>query len=209
MIELNLNAGLLAPGTHPGLWARLRQWLGPRHQPAAADLWAECRVDEAARAAWRDPVQFRREHVPEGSRARQVLDEAARRAGWGSPPPAGMSRGVAMGEIGGTWVALVAEVSEDGDGGRVHRVVAAVDCGAVMDFDDARLEIQRGLRAGLHAEVDHADHVRLDVWWVCGDVPGRDRGEAARRAVGPALANALRALHDSRARARALAEATA
>ena len=209
MIELNLNAGLLAPGTSPGLWARLRQWLGPQDPPSAAGLWTECRVDDAARAAWRDPVQFRREQLPDGSRARQVLDEAARRSGWGTTPPDGVSRGVAMGEIGGTWVAVVAEVTEFGGMAQVHRMVAAVDCGAVIDFDDARRDIQQGLRAGLHDEVDHADTVRLDVWWVCGDVPGRDRSEAARRAVGPAVANALSALHDSRARARALAEGAA
>ena len=42
-------------------------------------------------------------------------------------------------------------------------MVAAVDCGAVIDFDDARHDIQQGLRAGLHDEVDHADTVRAQI----------------------------------------------
>ena len=173
-------------------------------------LQAECEVNRAARAAWRDPLQYRRECLPVGSRGRLVLNEVARRSDWSRTPPAGVARGVAMGEAEGAWMAMVAEVSGDSAGTRVRRLVVAVDCGPIIDNHDARRAVLSGMQAGLRAAVDDADAVPMEVWWVCGgDVPGRGGLAIARRTVAPAIANALSALHTGRARTRALAALSA
>lgn len=201
MIELNLPAGL-APTPRPASpWNRLRGLLRAASPATPVTGWAECRIDAAARAAWRDPVQFRREHLAVDSRARRVLDEAARRSGWAGVAPPGVWRGVAMAESGAAWVALVAEVSSPHT---VQRLVAAVDCGPVIDLDQARQEVLQGLRAGLQAAVADAERVQIDVSWVVSDVPCTGREQAAAQAVAPSLANAWSALRAGRARERAL-----
>ena len=112
--------------------------LSPAHptQPAhlserdAATFFRECFIDRLARAAWRDPVQYRRELLADSPRLRAVLDEAARAAGWSRLLPDGHARGVALSVSGGVLAAHVAEVSFD-DGARfqVHRLEAVVDRG--------------------------------------------------------------------------------
>jgi isoquinoline 1-oxidoreductase beta subunit len=201
MIELNLPAGLAPAEPAPSPWNRLRRLLRTASPAVPGATWAECRIDAAARAAWRDPVQFRREHLPPQSRGRRVLDEAARRSGWAGLPPQDVWRGVAMAEQDGTWVALVAEVSSARD---VRRLVAAVDCGPVIDLDQARQDVTRGLRAGLQSAGIDPDAVRLDVAWVVSDVACTGREQAAAAAVAPVLANAWSALRAGRARERAL-----
>jgi isoquinoline 1-oxidoreductase beta subunit len=97
----------------------------------AATFFRECFIDELARAAWRDPVQYRRELLADSPRLRGVLDEAARACGWSRPLPEGHARGVALSAAGGVVAAHVAEMSLDDAGvSRVHRVVAVIDCGA-------------------------------------------------------------------------------
>ena len=234
MIELNLPGCKLSTGapwtSAPGAVGRMwRLWRGhglPLALPAApppdsirlppvapvpvGTAWAECRVDEAARDAWRDPVQFRRERMPADSRARRVLDEAARRARWSQALPAGQARGIAMaGPEGaqGAVVACVAEVSGDDAGmPKLQRLVAAVDCGAVIDLDAARHDVMEALREALPGEHLDLDPRAIEVWWVCSEVACSDRTEVARDAVAPALRNALGALRLERERACALEE---
>lgn len=201
MIELNLPAGLAPAEPAPSPWNRLRRLLRTASPAVPATTWAECRIDAAARAAWRDPVQFRREHLPPQSRGRRVLDEAARRSGWAGQAPHGVWRGVAMAEQDGTWVALVAEVSSPRD---ALRLVAAVDCGPVIDLDQARQDVTRGLRSGVQSAGIDPDAVRLEVVWVVSDAACTGREQAAAGAVAPALANAWSALRAGRARERAL-----
>jgi len=96
----------------------------------AATFFRECFIDELARAAWRDPVQYRRELLADSPRLRGVLDEAARSAGWSRPLPEGQARGMALSVTQGVVAAHVAEISFDEDGvSRVHRVLAVVDGG--------------------------------------------------------------------------------
>jgi isoquinoline 1-oxidoreductase beta subunit len=97
----------------------------------AATFFRECFIDELARAAWRDPVQYRRELLADSPRLRSVLDEAARAAGWGRPLPEGHARGIALSVTQGVVAAHVAELSLDDEGAsQLHRIVAVVDCGA-------------------------------------------------------------------------------
>ncbi|MGO4841398.1 xanthine dehydrogenase family protein molybdopterin-binding subunit, partial [Rhizobiaceae sp. 2RAB30] len=106
-------------------------WRAVAHTQHA--FWTESFVDELAHAAGQDPFDYRRSLLPQGSRERKVLETAAEKAGWGVPLPAGRGRGIAIAESDGTIVAEVVEVSLGPDGmPRVHRVVAAVDCGTVI-----------------------------------------------------------------------------
>ena len=96
----------------------------------AATFFRECFIDELARAAWRDPVQYRRELLADSPRLRGVLDAAARTAGWSRPLPEGHARGIALSVTHGVVAAHVAEVSFDEDGvSHVHKVVAVIDAG--------------------------------------------------------------------------------
>jgi isoquinoline 1-oxidoreductase beta subunit len=116
-------------------------------------------IDELAAAAGMDPLAYRLALLPENSAARRVLEEAADRAGWGTPLPDNGGRGIAHHQVswGGTHVAEVAEVSVEGGVVQVHRVVCAVDCGLVVNPDmvEAQMEsgIAVGLSAALHGEI--------------------------------------------------------
>ncbi len=109
-------------------------------------------IDELAAAAKRDPFQFRRDLLSGEPRYRGVLELAAERANWGKPLPAGVARGIAVAQCFGTYVAEVAEVSVSLDGTpKVHRVVAAVDCGMVVNPEIIRRQIEGGIAFGLSA----------------------------------------------------------
>lgn len=109
-------------------------------------------VDEVANAAGKDPVEFRRRLLAKHPRHRGVLELAAEKAGWGKPLPAGRSRGIAVHESFGSFVAQVAEVSVAPGGAlRVHRVVCAIDCGQVVNPDTIRAQMEGGINFGLTA----------------------------------------------------------
>jgi isoquinoline 1-oxidoreductase beta subunit len=109
-------------------------------------------IDELAAAAKRDPVEFRRALLGKQPRYRAVLDLAAEKAGWGKPLPAGQFRGIAVAQSFGSYVAEVAEVSVDADGTpKVHRVVAAVECGMTVNPDIIRRQIEGAMVLGLSA----------------------------------------------------------
>jgi len=80
------------------------------------------------------------------------LNLAASKAGWGTPLPAGRSRGIAVYKAFDSYVAEVAEVSVGSDGApRVHRVVCAVDCGPVVNPDIVEAQMQSAIVYGLTA----------------------------------------------------------
>src|SRR6185437_5163053 len=112
----------------------------------------ECFVDEVARAAGKDPYEFRRALLAKHPRHLGVLELAAQKAGWGTPLPTGRTRGIAVAESFGSYVAEVAEVSLDGKGmPHVHHVVCAVDCGPVVNPDTIEAQMQSGIVYGLTA----------------------------------------------------------
>lgn len=121
-------------------------------------FFTECFIDEMAEAAGKDPLEFRRMLLQKKPRHRTVLEVAADKAGWGKPLPAGRARGIAMVESFTSHVAEVAEVSINPDGTpRVHRVVAAVDCGMIVNPDTVRAQVESaivfGLTAALYGEI--------------------------------------------------------
>jgi isoquinoline 1-oxidoreductase beta subunit len=111
----------------------------------------ECFFDEVARAGKQDPLELRRKLLAKAPRHLRVLDKAAGAAGWGKPLPEGRARGVAVHECFGSFVAQVAEISIDDDRVRVHKVTCAVDCGAVINPDTIRAQMDSGVAWGLTA----------------------------------------------------------
>ena len=111
----------------------------------------QCFIDEMAYELKRDPLDLRLELY--SGRAAEVIKLAAEKAEWGEPLPEGWGRGLAYhATFGVTHVAYVAEVSVDESGKvRVQRVVAAVDCGEVINPDNVAAQIEGGIAFGLTA----------------------------------------------------------
>jgi isoquinoline 1-oxidoreductase beta subunit len=117
-------------------------------------------VDELAAAARKDPLALRHELIggtpPQSVRVNparllHVFDLAAEKGRWGTPSPRGRGRGMA-GICGwGSYVAYVAEVSVSSGSVRVERVVAAVDCGQVINPDMVAAQVEGGIVFGLSA----------------------------------------------------------
>lgn len=107
-------------------------------------------IDEMADALDMDPLEFRRQRY--NGRALEVIELAAEKAGWGDPLPDRWGRGIAhnaLFEI--TDVAMVAEVEVDGAAVKVHRVVAAVHCGQVVNPANVEAQIEGAIAFGLTA----------------------------------------------------------
>jgi isoquinoline 1-oxidoreductase subunit beta len=115
--------------------------------------------DELAHAAGKDPFALRRELLAKHPRHKAVLELAAARAGWGSALPAGVGRGIAVHESFHSFCALVIEASLDGKRVRVRRVVAAVDCGRVVNPAIVEQQVESaviyGLSAALKQQITH------------------------------------------------------
>jgi len=129
-------------------------WRGVGHSENC--FVVESFMDELAHAAGRDPLAFRLAHLAKGSRARAVLELAAEKAGFGAPAPKGIFRGIGLTRAFSTYCAEIAEVSVEGHDVRVHRVVAAVDCGAVVNPDIVAAQIEGGICFGLGAALYQA-----------------------------------------------------
>jgi len=109
-------------------------------------------IDELAAAAKQDPLQFRLALLGKQPRYKAVLELAAEKAGWGKPLPSGVFHGIAVAQSFGSYVAEIAEVSVAADGTpKVHRVVAAVECGMTVNPDIIRRQIEGAMVFGLSA----------------------------------------------------------
>jgi isoquinoline 1-oxidoreductase beta subunit len=122
-------------------------WRAPGQQNG---VYRECFVDELAQAAGRDPLEFRLAMLEPGDKNRRVLAAAAKAAGWGAPPPAGVGRGLAVVEGFGSYAAGVAEVSVSTDGVlKVQRYVVAVDSGYFVNPDICAAQAESNAIYGL------------------------------------------------------------
>lgn len=140
--------------TEPGV--QVWFWRSVGHSQNA--FFLESFIDEMAAAAGKDPVAYRRELLAEQPRLRAALDLAAEKAGWGNVLPSDVHRGVAVASSFGSHVAQVAEVSVSSAGQiRVHRIVAAVDCGRTVNPAIIRRQIEGatvyGLSAALYEQI--------------------------------------------------------
>lgn len=123
----------------------------------------EVMMDLAARAAGKDPVEFRLAYLTgEGDAERKAaaLKLAAEKAGWGKAAP-GRVQGIAVHKSFGSYVAEVVELSGNLDDGIViEKVTAAVDCGIAVNPDVIKAQIEGGIGYG----IGHAmrDQITLD-----------------------------------------------
>ena len=187
-------------------------------------FYNETFMDELAQAAGTDPVEFRAKHLTPGSRHLAVLNEVAKRSGWGTALPAGTGRGVALVESFNTIVAHVIEASVKEDGSpKVHKVTSVVDCGMLVNPVAGEAQIMGGTIMGLSSAIGEAitldkgavqqssfpDYpiltladapATMDVHFMeTGDVIG-GLGEPGVPPAAPALANALFAATGKRIR---------
>lgn len=173
----------------------------------------ECFLDELARAAGKEPLALRRLLLAHSPRHLGVLKLVAEKSGWERPLPDGKSRGIAVAESFGSYVAQVAEISIDNGQVRVHRVVCAVDCGHVINPNTVRAQIQSavvyGLTAALKGEISIRDggvvegnfdsypllraHETpiIDVHLVPSEADPGGVGESGTPTIAPAVANAV------------------
>ena len=115
-------------------------------------FFRECFVDEMAHAAGQDPYQYRRKLLSKSPQRLAVLEAAAQKAGWDQPAAQGLSRGIALVEAYGSLCAQVVEVSIGDQGqARVHRVVAALDTGHVVNPAILASQVESGIVYGLTA----------------------------------------------------------
>ena len=112
-------------------------------------LAAESFMDELAREAGADPVDYRRRHLGD-ARTRAVLDAAAERFGWTARPAGegeGIGRGIAVARYkNAKGYCAVAVEAEIGDDARVVllRAVVAVDAGEIVDPDGLAAQLEGG-----------------------------------------------------------------
>jgi len=124
-------------------------WRSVQNAPNAFGV--ECFMDELALKAGKDPIEFRMQFFGNNPRARRALQTAAEKAGWGQSLPKGKGRGIAQHYCFGTFVAQVADVSVNEKDGtfKVDRIVAAVDCGPVVNPNPLVAQIEGGIVMGL------------------------------------------------------------
>jgi len=134
----------------PVLWWRS---VGHTHTAFATEVF----LDEVAKAAGKDPVEFRRTLLAKHPRHLGVLNLAAEKAGWGTPLEKGRARGVAVHESFNSFVAQVAEITVKPDKTfTVDRVVCAVDCGVAVNPDVITAQMEGGIGYGLSAALHEA-----------------------------------------------------
>jgi isoquinoline 1-oxidoreductase subunit beta len=115
-------------------------------------VYMECFMDEVARAAGKDPLEFRRVLMSKHPKHLAVLNAAADKGDWGKPLPPGVHRGIAQFMGYGSYSAAVAEVSVSPEGKlKVHRMVLALDCGHAVNPDQIAAQVEGSVAYGLSA----------------------------------------------------------
>ncbi|WP_206378170.1 xanthine dehydrogenase family protein molybdopterin-binding subunit [Sneathiella limimaris] len=192
----------------PVLWWRS---VGSTHTAYAV----ETMMDRLAKAAGKDPVEFRLERMQNSPREAAALKLAAEKANWGKAElPAGVHRGVAVHKSFGSHVAEIAEVRLNDDGTiKVERVFCAIDCGIAVTPDQVAAQMEGGVGYGLGAilrnqitmtdgEVEQSqffdfeplrisDMPHVETHIVPSDAAPSGVGEPGTPPIGPAVANAI------------------
>jgi isoquinoline 1-oxidoreductase beta subunit len=112
-------------------------------------VYLECFIDEAARAAGKDPLEFRRALMQNHPKHLAVLNAVAEKGDWGKPLPAGVHRGIAQFMGYGSYSAAIAEVSVSGRGEvKVHRMVLGVNSGHVVNPATVAAQVEGSVAYG-------------------------------------------------------------
>jgi isoquinoline 1-oxidoreductase beta subunit len=129
----------------PVLWFRS---VGNTHTGFATETF----IDELLTVAGKDQLEGRLDLLEKEDRRAGVLRRVGELAEWGGPVTEGRARGVAVHKSFDTYVAQIAEVSDDRAGlPRVHKVWCAVDCGVAINPNVIRAQMEGGIGYGLGA----------------------------------------------------------
>jgi len=176
----------------------------------------ETHMDELARAAKLDPLEFRLRNLSD-ERLRAVLEASTKKIGW--PPQKskeGHGFGIAAGTEKGSYVATCAEVISDAKSNKLQvvRLVTAFECGAIVNPNGLRNQVVganiQGLGGALFESIQfengriknpHLATYRVPrfhdlpqieaVLLDRKDIPSAGAGETPIMAVAPAVGNAL------------------
>jgi isoquinoline 1-oxidoreductase beta subunit len=147
--NLLIDHAMRNPHVPPGFWrgVNLNQ----------NTIYLESFIDEIAHATRQDPLALRRKLMANHPKHLAVLNAAAEGGGWGKPAPKGVFRGLAQTMGFGSYVAACAEVSVSNEGVvKVHRIVAATDCGHAVNPQQIEAQVEGsfvyGLSAALYGE---------------------------------------------------------
>lgn len=150
--NLLIDHAMRNPHVPPGFWrgVNLNQ----------NTIYLECFIDEIAHASGQDPLQLRRKLMAKHPKNLAVLEAVAQRAGWGSPAPEidghKVFRGLAQTHGFGSYVAACAEVSVSRTGTlKIHRIIAATDCGHAVNPQQIEAQIEGSFAYGLSALFAH------------------------------------------------------
>ena len=180
-------------------------------------------MDELAKAAGKDPYEYRMSLLAGKPRFANVLKLAADKAGWGKPLPKGRALGIALMEGYDTYMAQVAEVSLSDSGEvQVHRVTVAADMGHMVNPDTVEAQLQSSIIFGMGAALKHQitmangrvqetnyhnfqpvrmnEAPKIDIVLVKSTEKPGGIGEPATAVVAPAIANAVAKLTGKRVR---------
>ena len=152
--NLLIDHAMRNPHITPGFWRGVNN--------NQNSIYLECFMDELAQAAGQDPLEFRRKLMAKYPKHLGVLNAVAEKAGWGTKPPEGVFRGIAQHMGYGSYVAAVSEVSVSKSGAlKIHRIVAATNCGHAVNPQQIQYQIEGsfvfGLSALLYGECTVAD----------------------------------------------------
>jgi len=132
------------PPVRPGFW----RGVNLNHNA----IYVECFIDEIAHATGQDPLALRRKLLAKSPKHLAVVEAVAERIGWGKPAPQGRHRGLAQIMGFGSYVAACAEVSVSKEGKlRIHRIVAATDCGHAVNPQQIEAQVEGSFVYGLSA----------------------------------------------------------
>jgi len=149
-IVFNASDSPLRQGSYRGLAATANHYAREMH------------MDAIARALGVDAVEFRLRQLKE-ERMRAVLTAVAQKIGWPKPSAAGRAVGIACGTEKGSYVATAAEVSKAAGGFKVERLITAFECGAIVNPDGLRNQVEgavvQGLGGALFEAIEFKDGV--------------------------------------------------
>jgi isoquinoline 1-oxidoreductase beta subunit len=178
-------------------------------------------MDEVAVAAGKDPYQFRHDLLQKQPRWQAVLDATAKKAQWGRAAE-GRHQGIALMSGYDTYLAMVAEISMDGNKLQVHKIVCAIDCGQMVNPDIVRAQAEGsiifGLTAALYDDINIAagkvaeqnfndyrlmrinEVPAIEVYLLESNEKPGGMGEPVVALVAPAICNAIYAANKKRLR---------
>ena len=135
-IQFHQSESPLRQGSYRGLAATANHYVREMH------------MDAIARALGVDAVEFRLTHLTD-ERMRNVLTAAAQRVGWPQTSSPDRALGIACGTEKGSYIATAAELSRADKGFKVERLVVTFECGAIVNPDGLKNQVEGSVVQGL------------------------------------------------------------